>query len=75
MRRLLFIFAFCQMAVACAVAQSQFSAMEQQKISIETPGLFEQSDAFTVDFSLLRPNEYSFPLPVGKAEARKDYNV
>jgi murein DD-endopeptidase MepM/ murein hydrolase activator NlpD len=75
MRRLLFIFAFCQMAAICAVAQSQFSAMEQQKISIETPGLFEQSDAFTVDFSLLKPNEYSFPLPVGKAEARKDYNV
>ena len=56
-------------------AQSAFSPLEQQKISIATPGLFDQSEAFTVDFSLLRPSEYSFPLPVGIAEARKDYNV
>ena len=56
-------------------AQSAFTALEQQKISIETPGLFDQSDAFTVDFSLLKPSEYSFPLPVGQAEARSDYNV
>lgn len=55
-------------------AQS-FTPLEQQKISIETPGLFDQSDAFTVDFSLLRPDEYCFPLPVGTATARKDYNV
>ena len=58
-----------------ALAQQQFTALEQQKISIDTPGLFDQSDAFTIDFALLRPNEYSFPLPVGKAEVGKDYNV
>ena len=56
-------------------AQSAFTPLEQQKISIATPGLFDLSDAFTVDFSLVRPSEYSFPLPVGTAEARKDYNV
>ena len=58
-----------------ALAQQQFTALEQQKISIDTPGLFDQSDAFTIDFALLRPNEFSFPLPVGKAEMGKDYNV
>ena len=52
-------------------AQS-FTPLEQQKISIETPGLFDQSDAFTVDFSLLRPDEYCFPLPVGTATAPQD---
>lgn len=56
-------------------AQQKFSALEQQKISIETPGLFDQSDAFTVDFSLIRLDDYSFPLPLGKAEMGKEYNV
>ncbi len=61
--------------LASGVAQTEFSALEQQKISIKTPGLFDQSDAFTVDFTLLKPDEFCFPLPVGKAEARSDYNV
>lgn len=39
-------------------------------VSIETPGLFERSNAFSVDFSILGETEYSFPLPVGKAELR-----
>ena len=63
------------MSLVALSAQKKFTALEQQKISIETPGLFEQSDAFTVDFALFRQNEYSFPLPVGKAEMGKDYGV
>lgn len=50
-----------------APAKNQFTAAEQQQISIATPGLFEQSNAFNVDFEIFRAKEYSFPLPVGKA--------
>ena len=48
-------------------AKNQFTAAEQQQISIATPGLFDQSSAFNVDFEIFRAKEYSFPLPVGKA--------
>ena len=57
---------------ASAPVKHQFTAAEQQQISIATPGLFTQSDAFNVDFSLLKASEYSFPLPVGKAVMRKN---
>ncbi len=63
------------MPVLTGCAQSRFSALEQQKISIEDPALFEQSNAFTIDFSSGRDKDYSFPLPVGKARMGKDYNV
>lgn len=56
-------------------AQQNFTAAEQQQISIETPGLFARSSAFNVDFSTLRESEYSFPLPVGKASLNKDNTV
>lgn len=76
MKRLLLLSLF---TVHCSLfisfAQQKFTALEQQKISIETPGLFDRSDAFTVDFALIRQDEYSFPLPVGKAEMGKDYGV
>ena len=55
-----------------APVKQQFTAAEQQQISIATPGLFDRSDAFSVDLSVLKPNEYSFPLPVGKATLRKN---
>ena len=45
-----------------------FSPAEKQQINISTPGLFSKSKSFTVDFSSLKENEYSFPLPVGKCE-------
>lgn len=47
--------------------KNQFTAAEQQQISIATPGLFDQSSAFNVDFEIFGAKEYSFPLPVGKA--------
>lgn len=45
----------------------KFTAAEQQQISIATPGLFERSNTFEIDLTSLGPNDYSFPLPVGKA--------
>lgn len=60
---------FFAMLALSASAKDEFTALEQQQISIETPGLFAQSNAFQVDFSQLRNNEYSFPLPVGKVTA------
>lgn len=47
--------------------KNQFTAAEQQQVSIATPGLFAQSNAFNVDFEIFRDKEYAFPLPVGKA--------
>ena len=58
-----------------ACAQTKFTALEQQQISIEDPALFEKSEAFTIDFGAMRDKDYSFPLPVGKAKMVKDYNV
>ena len=50
--------------------QTRFSATEQASVSVPTPGLFSQSNAFNIDFRILRDNEYSFPLPVGKATVK-----
>lgn len=63
------------MIALTSCAQTQFSALEQQQISIEDPTLFEKSDAFTIDFSSGRDRDYSFPLPVGKAKVMSDYSV
>ena len=35
------------------MAKDTFTALEQQQISIATKGLFDKSDAFTVDFDIL----------------------
>lgn len=58
-----------------ACAQTKFTALEQQQISIEDTTLFERYEAFTVDFSAMRSKDYCFPLPVGKARQVKDYLV
>lgn len=52
---------------ATGVSAQDFTGAEQQSVSVETPGLFDKSDAFRVDFRFLKPEEYSFPLPVGKS--------
>ena len=49
-----------------------FTPAERQQISIETPGLFERSQAFTIDFGGYRSADYSFPLPVGKAVVKEN---
>lgn len=74
LRQSLLVFALA-MAIASVRAQTVFSPMEQQSISVDTPRLFELSDSFTIDFSYYKPEQFSFPLPVGKAEAGKDYNI
>lgn len=53
---------------AAAPVKEKFSAAEMQQISIETPGLFSRSNAFSVDFSTVNADAYCFPLPVGKAK-------
>ncbi len=53
-----------------ASAQHKFTASEQSSISVPTPGLFARSNAFNIQFGILKPEEYSFPLPVGKAEVK-----
>lgn len=58
---------------AFAPARNQFTAAEQQQISIATPGLFDKSDAFTVEFGTVGAGDYSFPLPVGKAEQKTNF--
>lgn len=68
-------FALVVTTTASALVKQQFTAAEQQQISIETPGLFTRSDAFNVDLSALKASEYSFPLPVGKATVRKNNTI
>lgn len=66
-KKLLTAFAFVATASAFMPVKDTFTPAEQQQISIATPGLFRSSDAFSIDFTALRPSEYSFPLPVGKS--------
>ena len=76
LRKILIIFLAATLtATASAPVRQQFTAAEQQQISIATPGLFDRSDAFNVDFSALKASEYSFPLPVGKATVRKNNSM
>ena len=61
--------------VACilimtSATEDEFTALERQQISIVTPGLFDHSEAFSIDFGGYRKSDYSFPLPVGKAEIK-----
>lgn len=58
-----------------AALADDFSALEQQQISIAQPALFASSDAFAVDFAGMKERDYAFPLPVGKAAATKDHFV
>jgi len=70
-----FILMMTLMPTLSGCAQSKFTPVEQQQISIEDPALFERSNAFTIDFNSGRDKDYCFPLPVGKAKMGKDYNV
>ena len=60
---------------AWAPVRNEFTPAEQQSISVETPRLFDKSKTIRIDMSLLRDDEYSFPLPVGKISQGKDNNV
>ena len=52
---------------ASTPADIKFTPAETQQISISTPGLFDKSKAFSIDFTSMGDRAYSFPLPVGKA--------
>lgn len=69
MNRLL-AFLFAWVLANPMLAQHTFTATEQSVISVPTTGLFAQSNAFDIDFNVLTDKEYSFPLPVGKAEVK-----
>lgn len=69
------LFAASLLLALPSAAQEQFSALEQQQVSLATKGLFDKSEAFSVDFAALSPGGYSFPLPVGKARLAGDYYV
>ncbi len=56
-------------------ANENFSQLEQQQISIATPGLFGRSNAFSIDFDMFSASEWSFPLPIGKAKVSDDYKI
>ena len=72
LRQLFLLISFVVTLTAAAPVKHKFTAAEQQQISIETPGLFSRSDAFSVDFSSVKDKDYSFPLPVGKATLQDD---
>lgn len=55
------------------LADNIFTPAEMQQISIATPGLFSKSQSFSVNFGQMRADEYSFPLPVGKAQKKAPY--
>lgn len=59
---------FVMTTSAFAPANNAFTTAEQQQISIATPDLFSRSNTISIDLGILNDNEYSFPLPVGKAE-------
>lgn len=67
-RNLLMAVALVMTTSAFAPVTDEFTPAEQQQISIATPGLFECSNTFSVDFATLPAADYSFPLPVGKAK-------
>lgn len=67
---------FILLPTILSAQSTEFTQLEQQSISVETPGLFDRTDAFTVDFGQMKQNEYSFPLPVGKVDGiRKNNNI
>ena len=70
LRNILLTVVFAMTVTSCA--QNHFSAVEQQSVYVETPELFSESDAFTINFAAMKPSDYSFPLPVGKATVRTD---
>ena len=72
--KLRYLFTVLMLMTLSACGQNTFSALEQQQISIADPTLFEQYDAFTVDFGLME-QDYCFPLPVGTATMGSDYIV
>jgi len=58
----LIISALFLLPVTLWAQNTSFSAAEQASISVETPGLFDRSSAFSVDFGQIKQNDFYFPL-------------
>lgn len=70
----LIISALFLLPVTLWAQNTSFSAAEQASISVETPGLFDRSSAFSVDFGQIKQNDFYFPLPVGKVDGIRANN-
>ena len=55
--------------IPAVLLADSFTPAEKREINVDTPGLFEKSKSFSVDFTTLKESEYSFPLAGGKASA------
>lgn len=53
--------------ISFAPARKMFSVAERTQVNVATPRLFEHENSFKVNFCSYQPDDYSFPLPVGKA--------
>lgn len=69
------LLSFALIVTMTAEAKENFTSLEQQQISISTPGLFSHSNAFSIDFDMLKASEWFFPLPIGKASLSDDYKM
>lgn len=71
MRKLLTLSVIILSSLLPIQAKEEFTPTEQQQISVETPGLFEKSEMFRLNFAEYDAKDYSFPLPVGKVVATR----
>lgn len=68
-RKLLITAAFLLMGfLPSAAVNDHFTTAEQEQINIATKGLFARGNVFNIDFGQITAQDYSFPLPVGKAK-------
>ncbi len=69
LRNILSLLVVVALFLSANLGDNDFTPAEKQQINVATKGLFAKSKTFSVDFASLKDDEYSFPLPVGKAEA------
>lgn len=55
-----------------AAPADAFSHEEETQIFVPTPHLWDRGESFDVNLSAVGDDDYSFPLPVGKAQKLKD---
>lgn len=57
------------MGIPAVLLADSFTPYEKAEINVATPGLFEKTKSFNVDFTSIKDNEYSYPIQGGKAKA------
>ena len=75
MMRILYRFIYITILLLSFTQATRVAAQEMSSIYVETPGLFDKSETFEVDFTQTRQAEYSFPLPVGKVVASSQHGL